>query len=177
MGTLRRTPGAAHPAPHTRRRTRRRAPAFGPVPLSATCATITAATLAVVRIELSPNRSFPTSMGHQLVLRVLEHLRRTGHGVPLSSHRIRLAEAAAARVHDGIRIHRVQSRMFLKITSLPLGVPHLRMAAVLRGFDPHVVHLASPALLGYGGLHPPRATSALPTVAVFQTDVAGFAAS
>jgi hypothetical protein len=27
------------------------------------------------------------------------------------------------------------------------------MVSVLRGFDPDVVHLASPALLGYGGLH------------------------
>ena len=57
--------------------------------------------------------------------------------------------------------------MFPKITSLPLGVPHLRMAAVLRGFDPHVVHLASPALLGYGGLHAARYLG-VPTVAVFQ---------
>ncbi len=30
------------------------------------------------------------------------------------------------------------------------------MVGVLRGFDPDVVHLASPALLGYGGLHAAR---------------------
>jgi phosphatidylinositol alpha 1,6-mannosyltransferase len=50
------------------------------------------------------------------------------------------------------------------------------MVGVLRGFDPHVVHLASPALLGYGGLHAARFLG-VPTVAVFQTDVAGFAES
>jgi len=66
--------------------------------------------------------------------------------------------------------------MFPKVTSLPLGVPRPRMVGVLRGFDPHVVHLASPALLGYGGLHAARFLG-IPTVAVFQTDVAGFAAS
>ena len=66
--------------------------------------------------------------------------------------------------------------MFPKVTSLPLGVPRPRMVGVLRGFDPDVVHLASPALLGYGGLHAARYLR-VPTVAVFQTDVAGFAAS
>jgi phosphatidylinositol alpha 1,6-mannosyltransferase len=66
--------------------------------------------------------------------------------------------------------------MFPKVTSLPLGVPRPRMVRVLRGFDPHVVHLASPALLGYGGLHAARFLD-VPTVAVFQTDVAGFAES
>jgi phosphatidylinositol alpha 1,6-mannosyltransferase len=66
--------------------------------------------------------------------------------------------------------------MFPKITSLPLGVPRPRMVSVLRGFDPDVVHLASPALLGFGGLHAARYLG-VPTVAVFQTDIAGFAAS
>jgi phosphatidylinositol alpha 1,6-mannosyltransferase len=50
------------------------------------------------------------------------------------------------------------------------------MVNVLRGFDPDVVHLASPALLGYGGLHAARYLG-VPTVAVFQTDIAGFAES
>lgn len=66
--------------------------------------------------------------------------------------------------------------MFPKVTSLPLGVPRPRMVGVLRGFQPDVVHLASPALLGYGGLLAARHLG-VPTVAVFQTDVAGFAES
>ncbi len=66
--------------------------------------------------------------------------------------------------------------MFPKITSLPLGVPRPRMVGVLRGFNPDVMHLASPALLGYGGLQAARLLG-IPTVAVFQTDVAGFAES
>ena len=85
-------------------------------------------------------------------------------------------EPPADKIHDGIRVHRVPSRMFPKITSLPLGVPRPRMVSVLRGFEPDVVHLASPALLGYGGLHAARFLG-VPTVAVFQTDVAGFAES
>ena len=85
-------------------------------------------------------------------------------------------EPPADRLHDGVRIHRVPSKMFPKVTSLPLGVPRPRMVGVLRGFDPDVVHLASPALLGYGGLLAARHLD-VPTVAVFQTDVAGFAQS
>ncbi|MGO9926343.1 MAG: glycosyltransferase family 4 protein [Mycobacterium sp.] len=110
------------------------------------------------------------------VLRVLEHLRRTGHEALVIAPDNPPGEPRADRIHDGIRIHRVPSRMFPKVTSLPLGVPMPRMVSVLRGFDPHVVHLASPALLGYGGLRAARWLG-VPTVAVYQTDVPGFAAS
>ena len=110
------------------------------------------------------------------VLRVIEHLRCTGHEVIVIAPDTPRGEPPAEKVHDGIRVHRVPSRMFPKITSLPLGVPRPRMVRVLRGFDPDVVHLASPALLGYGGVHAARYLG-IPTVAVFQTDVAGFAES
>lgn len=110
------------------------------------------------------------------VLRVLEHLRRTGYEALVIAPDNPPGDRPAARVHDGVRIHRVPSRMVPKVTSLPLGVPRPRMLGVLRGFAPHVVHLASPALLGYGGLLAARRLG-VPTVAVYQTDVAGFAAS
>ena len=110
------------------------------------------------------------------VLRVLEHLRRTGHEALVIAPDNPPGELAADRIHDGIRVHRVPSRMFPKVTTLPLGVPMPRMVSVLRGFDPHVVHLASPALLGYGGVKAARWLG-VPTVAVYQTDVPGFAAS
>ena len=66
--------------------------------------------------------------------------------------------------------------MFPKMTSLPLGMPRPRMVGCMREFDADVVHLASPALLGYGGLQAARYLG-VPTVAVFQTDVPGFAQS
>jgi phosphatidylinositol alpha 1,6-mannosyltransferase len=66
--------------------------------------------------------------------------------------------------------------MFPKVTSLPLGLPVPRILRVLRGFEPDVVHLASPALLGWGGVKAARRLG-VPTVAVYQTDVPGFAAS
>ncbi|HUE31914.1 MAG TPA: glycosyltransferase family 1 protein [Mycobacterium sp.] len=110
------------------------------------------------------------------VLRVLEHLRRTGHEALVVAPDNPPGQPPADRIHDGIRVHRVPSRMFPKVTTLPLGVPMPRMLSVLRGFDPDVVHLASPALLGYGGVRAARRLG-VPSVAVYQTDVPGFAAS
>lgn len=48
------------------------------------------------------------------------------------------------------------------------------LVGVLRAFGPTVVHLASPFILGSRGLAAAR-TLGIPSVAVFQTDVAGFA--
>lgn len=128
--------------------------------------------VAIIAESFLPNVNGVTNS----VLRVLEHLRRTGHEVILIAPDTPRGDPPAERVHDGVRVHRVPSRMFPKVTSLPLGVPRPRMVGVLRGFDPDVVHLASPALLGYGGLHAARHLG-VPTVAVFQTDIAGFAQS
>lgn len=128
--------------------------------------------VAIVAESFLPNVNGVTNS----VLRVLEHLRRTGHEAIVIAPDTPRGEPPADRVHDGVRVHRVPSRMFPKVTSLPLGVPRPRMLGVLRGFDPDVVHLASPALLGYGGVHAARHLG-VPTVAVFQTDVAGFAQS
>jgi phosphatidylinositol alpha 1,6-mannosyltransferase len=110
------------------------------------------------------------------VIRILEHLRRTGHEALVIAPDTPPGEPPADRIYDGIRVHRTPSRMFPKVTTLPLGVPTPRLMKVLRGFDPDVVHLASPALLGYGGLRAARRLG-VPTVAVYQTDVPGFTES
>ncbi|OBB18315.1 glycosyltransferase family 4 protein [Mycolicibacterium elephantis] len=128
--------------------------------------------VAIVAESFLPNVNGVTNS----VLRILEHLRRTGHEALVIAPDTPRGQPRADRVHDGIRVHRVPSRMFPTVTSLPLGVPRPRMVGVLRGFDPDVVHLASPALLGYGGLHAARRLG-VPTVAVYQTDIAGFAQS
>ena len=130
-----------------------------------------------VRVAIVAESFLPNVNGvSNSVLRVLEHLRRTGHEALVIAPDNPPGQPRADRVHDGIRVHRVPSRMFPKVTTLPLGVPMPRMVNVLRGFDPDVVHLASPALLGYGGVKAARWLG-VPTVAVYQTDVPGFAAS
>jgi phosphatidylinositol alpha 1,6-mannosyltransferase len=130
-----------------------------------------------VRVAIVAESFLPNVNGvSNSVLRVLEHLRRTGHEALVIAPDNPRGDAPAARVHDGIRIHRVPSRMYPMVTSLPLSMPRPRILRVLRGFDPHVVHLASPSMLGYGGLLAARRLG-VPTVAVYQTDVAGFATS
>jgi phosphatidylinositol alpha 1,6-mannosyltransferase len=131
----------------------------------------------VVRVAIVAESFLPHVNGvSNSVVRILEHLRRTGHEALVIAPDTPPGQPPADRIHDGIRVHRTPSRMFPKITTLPLGVPTPRMTRVLRGFDPDVVHLASPALLGWGGVRAARRLG-VPTVAVYQTDVPGFAES
>jgi len=130
-----------------------------------------------VRVAIVAESFLPNVNGvSNSVLRVLEHLDRTGHDAIVIAPDNPCREPRAATAHDGVPVHRMPSRMFPRVTSLPLGVPLPRMVRIMREFEPDVVHLASPALLGYGGLQAARFLG-IPTVAVFQTDVPGFAKS
>jgi phosphatidylinositol alpha 1,6-mannosyltransferase len=106
------------------------------------------------------------------VVQTLRHLRRRGHDAMVIAPQ---ADGLPAQLH-GARI--------VPVAGLPLpGYPQVRLsmtgtrrlAAVLHDFEPEVVHLASPFVLGWRGL---AAASALhlPTVAIYQTDVPGYAA-
>lgn len=128
--------------------------------------------IAIVTESFLPNVN---GVSHS-ILRVLEHLGRTGHEALVIAPDNPRGEQPADRLHSGVPVHRVPSRTFHGIPSLPLSLPRLGMLGVLRGFDPHVVHLASPAMLGYGGLLAARRLE-VPTVAIYQTDIAGFAES
>lgn len=130
-----------------------------------------------VRIAIVAESFLPNVNGvSNSVLRILEHLHRTGHEPLVIAPDNPRGDPPADRMCGGVRVHRVPSRTFPAVTSLPLGVPRPGLLQVLRGFDPHVVHLASPALLGYGALLAARRLG-VPTVAVYQTDIAGIAGS
>jgi phosphatidylinositol alpha 1,6-mannosyltransferase len=58
--------------------------------------------------------------------------------------------------------------------SLSVGLPTGQVRSMLAAFDPDVVHLAAPAVLGAAGARAAR-LQGIPTVAVYQTDLAGFA--
>lgn len=110
------------------------------------------------------------------VLRVLEHLQRTGHDAMVVAPDNPAGRPRAAVEHERIPVHRVPAVMVPTISSLPVGVPGPGLTATLREFDPDVVHLASPFLLGAGGLAAANRLN-VPAVAIYQTDVAGFAES
>jgi phosphatidylinositol alpha 1,6-mannosyltransferase len=62
------------------------------------------------------------------------------------------------------------------VSSLPVGVPTRKVLTALADFKPDLVHLASPFVVGARGLSAARKLG-LPTIAVYQTDIAGFAGS
>ncbi|MGC0365399.1 phosphatidylinositol alpha 1,6-mannosyltransferase [Rhodococcus sp. 27YEA15] len=128
--------------------------------------------VAIVAESFLPNMNGVTNS----VLRVLEHLGRTGHDAMVIAPDTIGTASSAPTEHDGIPVVRVPAVMVPKVSSLPVGVPMPRVNAAVRAFAPHVMHLASPFLLGAGGVGVARYLD-IPTVAVYQTDVAGFAES
>jgi len=99
------------------------------------------------------------------VCRVLEHLARGGHEALV------ICPGPAPESFAG---HRVLSVPAVRYRRFPVGLPTPALTAALAGFTPDVVHVASPFVLGAAGLTS-AARLGVPSVAVFQTDVAGFA--
>lgn len=155
--------------------------------------------VAIVTESFLPNVNGVTNS----VLRVLEYARRHGHDclVVAPSGNVGLWQGAADAVrahplvsgfvplfggpesmmserdhHLGFPVHRVTSVRVPVVSSLPVGAPSPSVYNALRDFAPDVVHLASPFVLGAAGAAAARALD-VPTVAVYQTDVAGFADS
>jgi phosphatidylinositol alpha 1,6-mannosyltransferase len=104
------------------------------------------------------------------VLRVVEYLRERGHEALV------VAPGPGSDSYLHARVVRTRAVDVPVVTSLPIGVPGPRITSALLDFEPDVVHLASPFVLGAGGLRAARRLD-VPTVAVYQTDVAGFAAA
>ena len=107
------------------------------------------------------------------LLQVLRHLQAQGHETLVIAPRHEQTPDASA-LH-GADIALLRSIPTPGYPELRLTVTSaLRLGAILRDFAPDVVHLASPFLLGWQAL---RAADALgiPTVAVYQTDVPGYA--
>jgi phosphatidylinositol alpha 1,6-mannosyltransferase len=102
------------------------------------------------------------------VLRVLETLASKGH------HALVIApeSAEAPSTYAGFRVKRVPS---LAVKGLmPVGFPQRSMEPLIEGFDPDVVHLASPFFLGKYATRIAQRLN-IPTLSIYQTDVAGFA--
>jgi phosphatidylinositol alpha 1,6-mannosyltransferase len=76
---------------------------------------------------------------------------------------------------EGMPVHRVRSVQIPGVHDVDIAVTSTaKMTAELEAFNPDVVHLASPFVLGRQVLAAARA-SRIPAVAIYQTHVAGFA--
>lgn len=107
------------------------------------------------------------------ILHVIAHLRERGHEVVVIAPRHDTAPDPAALA--GAHLTLLPSVALPGYPALRLALPTVpRMVSLLREIDPDVVHLASPFVLGWQAV---RAAEQLgiPTVAVYQTDVPGYA--
>ncbi|MGH3980320.1 MAG: glycosyltransferase family 4 protein [Pseudonocardiaceae bacterium] len=132
---------------------------------------ITPDTVGSMRVAIVSETFLPVVNGvSNSVCRVLEHLQQAGHEAMV------IAPGTGPDTYQGIPVVRVPALDLPVVDSLPVGLPTRKVLTALQGFRPDVVHLASPIIVGARGLWAARRL-AIPTVAVFQTDVAGFASS
>jgi phosphatidylinositol alpha 1,6-mannosyltransferase len=119
--------------------------------------------------------SFPpdvNGVAHSVV-RIAEHLLRRGHQPMV----VAPASASTTRAAAGpypYPVVRVPSVGMPGYPGFRLGLPGARLAGAVLGHDPDVVHLASPFVLGARAVNL-AGRHGLPTVAVYQTDVAAYA--
>lgn len=107
------------------------------------------------------------------VLQVVAHLQRRDHSAMVIAPGPGPDEVPGA---PHIPVVRVPAVDVPGVDSLPVGVPTPAVRAALEEYRPDVVHLASPFVLGARALTVARRLQ-VPAVAVYQTDVAGFASS
>lgn len=101
------------------------------------------------------------------VRQVVDHLGRMGHEAMV------IAPGPGPDDYRGVPVVRVRSVGLPGYRDFPLGLPDAGVERALAAFRPDVVHLASPIVLGAVGLRAARKLN-LPTVAIYQTDIAGF---
>jgi phosphatidylinositol alpha 1,6-mannosyltransferase len=102
------------------------------------------------------------------VLRVCEQLSQRGHDALV------IAPGVGPTEWSGFQVVRTPSVSLPGYKDFRIARPFPGMLAALRAFDADVVHLASPAVLGAQGAFAARRLG-LPIVAVYQTDLVGFA--
>ena len=106
------------------------------------------------------------------VLRVVEHLSSLGHEALV----IAPESIGGPKEYCGARVKRVPAlplNSLLKI-GMPIAVPSRKLEYLLDGFAPDLMHLASPFVLGAYSARIAKRLE-IPSLSVYQTDIAGFA--
>jgi phosphatidylinositol alpha 1,6-mannosyltransferase len=120
-----------------------------------------------MRVAIVSESFLPTVNGvTNSVCKVLDHLADNGHDA------IVIAPAAGSPSHyRGFPVHQVPAVAYRQF---PVGIPNAQVARLIGRFAPDVVHAASPFLLGAQAIAAANRLG-IPSVAIFQTDVAGYA--
>jgi phosphatidylinositol alpha 1,6-mannosyltransferase len=122
-----------------------------------------------VRIAVVTESFLPTVNGvTNSVCRILEHFAARGHQAMV------ITPGRGPDEYAGHPVVGVPGIALPGYKSFVLGLPTARLERHLTDFAPDVVHLASPFSLGAAGGTAARKLG-VPSVAVFQTDIAGFA--
>jgi phosphatidylinositol alpha 1,6-mannosyltransferase len=108
------------------------------------------------------------------ILRVLEHLQDRGDEVLVIAPSTQDADVPG-EVH-GARVYRLPSMPLAGYTNVRVALGGVaRVKRILAGYAPDVVHLASPFVLGWRAAQAAHQLG-IPTVAVYQTEIPGYAA-
>lgn len=120
-----------------------------------------------MRVAVVSESFLPTVNGVTTSVRqVLDHLAARGHEAMV------IAPAAGAPSHyAGFPVHQVPS---IAYRQFPVGLPNPQVQRLIEAFEPDVLHAASPFLLGAQAIASAQRLG-IPSVAIFQTDVAGYA--
>jgi phosphatidylinositol alpha 1,6-mannosyltransferase len=119
-----------------------------------------------MRIAVISESFLPTVSGVTTsVCQVLDHLAATGHEAMV------IAPHGAPAEYAGFPVHTVSA---VNYREFPVGIPSPQVQKLLADFRPDVLHAASPFLLGAQGIGAANRLD-IPSVAIFQTDIAGYA--
>jgi phosphatidylinositol alpha 1,6-mannosyltransferase len=120
-----------------------------------------------VRVAVVSESFLPTTNGvTNSVRKVLEYLRANGHDAIVI-----VPAAGAPSTYAGFPVYEVPAVAYRQF---PVGLPSPLVETLIARFRPDVIHAASPFLLGAQAIAAGRRLG-IPSVAIFQTDVAGYA--
>jgi phosphatidylinositol alpha 1,6-mannosyltransferase len=106
------------------------------------------------------------------VLRILETLRENGdQALVIAPANAGMPDHYAGHPVKGSAA--IPTQNFLPV-DMPMGLPQKRLKYLLEGFNPDVIHLASPFALGAYAAKLAKQLN-LPTISVYQTEIGGFA--
>jgi len=120
-----------------------------------------------MRVVVVSESFLPTTNGvTNSVRKVLDYLAANGHEA------IVIVPTAGSPSHyAGFAVHQVPA---IAYRQFPVGLPNPMVQRLIAEFRPDVIHVASPFMLGAQAIAAGRRLG-IPSVAIFQTDVAGYA--